>query len=227
MIETLGLEQHVRVPTRTGPDHILDLIITDQPSIIRDVRVIDSGLVSDHQLILASLDINSPGSSRRPVKFTYRLIKNIDPADFESRLRQSSLYQSPAGDAESFAEQIERVVTSTLDEVAPIRTRLRRPPKAVTKWLSDDAIEAKRHRRRLERRWNETRSDTDRIAYRRACRHANKLINSSRKEYFRSQLSSAVDSRDRWRIAKSLLHSVKTVHERSTDELKQLCKKIL
>ena len=87
------------------------------------------------------------------------------------------------------------------------------------------AVEAKRHRKRLERRWNETKSDTDRLAYRRACRHANKLINSSRQDYFRSQLSSATDSKQRWQIAKTLLHSFKTVHERSTDELKQLCKK--
>ena len=36
------------------------------------------------------------------------------------------------------------------------------------RWLSDDAIAAKRHRRRLERKWRETRSDTDRLQYRRA-----------------------------------------------------------
>ena len=59
VLETLGLEQHVRSPIRNDPDHLLDLIITDQPSNIRDVRVIDSGLVSDHRLILASVDITS------------------------------------------------------------------------------------------------------------------------------------------------------------------------
>ena len=218
MIETLGLEQLVKSPTRSNPDHILDLIITYQPSIIRDVRVINSGFVSDHQLILALININSSGSSTRPVSFTYRQIKNIDPADFESRLRRSSLYPSPADDAESFAQQIESVVTAMSDEVAPIRTRQRRPPKAVTRWLSKEAVEAKRHRRRLERRWNETKSDTDRLAYRRACRHANKLIYLSRQDY--SQLFSATDSKQRWQIAKTLLHSFKTVHE-----LKQLCKK--
>ena len=88
VLETLGMEQHVRSPIRNDPDHLLDLIITDQPTNIRDVRVIDSGLVSDHQLILASVDITSS-------------------ADFESRLRQSSLFSSPAKDADSFADQID------------------------------------------------------------------------------------------------------------------------
>ena len=32
VLETLGLEQHVHSPTRANPDHLLDLIISDQPS---------------------------------------------------------------------------------------------------------------------------------------------------------------------------------------------------
>ena len=54
-----------------------------------------------------------------------RLILNPDFVSLPCISRSPN--KSPAGDAESvyaFAEQIERVVTSTLDEVAPIRTRL-------------------------------------------------------------------------------------------------------
>ena len=87
VLETLEVEQHVRSPIRNDPDHLLDLIITDQPSNIRDVRVIDSGLGSDHQIILASVEITSL-------------------ADFEPRLRQSSLFSSPVKDPNSFTDQI-------------------------------------------------------------------------------------------------------------------------
>ena len=225
-LDTLGLEQHVRSPTRNGPDHLLDLIITDQNAkIIRDVRVVDSGFISDHQLILASLHTKSTRSSNPPMTFTYRPIKSVDPVDFESRLRRSTLFSSPANDAESFSNQIEEVVTATLDEIAPLQTRSRRPPKEVTRWLSDEAVEAKRQRRRLERRWKETRDEADRYAYRRACRRANKLINASRRDYFKNQLTSATDCKQRWRIAKEVLHSTKTVPSRSVDDLKQLCSK--
>ena len=118
------------------------------------------------------------------------------------------------------------MVTTALDEVAPLQTRSRRPPKAVTRWLSDEAVEAKRHRRKLEeRQWRASKSEADRYAYRRACRRANKLINASRRDYFRSQLTSATDCKERWKITKEVLHSTRTVHERSTDELKQLCLK--
>ena len=70
-----------------------------------------------------------------------------------------------------------------------------------------------------------SKSEADRYAYRRACRRANKLINASRRDYFRSWLSSATDCKERWKIAKEVFHSTRTVHERSTDELKQLCMK--
>ena len=126
---------------------------------------------------------------------------------------------------QSYASQFEEVVVETLDAMAPLRTRVRRPSKKITRWLSDEAVEAKRERRRLEKRWSSSKSDSDRIAYRRACRRANKLINESRKDYFRSQLASSEDCRERWQITKRLLHSARTAQNRAVDELQQLCDK--
>ena len=96
VLEPLGLEQHVRSPIRNDPDHLLDLIITDRHSNIRNVRVVDSGLVSDKKIILASVDITSS-------------------ADFESWLRQSSLFSSPTKDADSFADQTNPYINTTME----------------------------------------------------------------------------------------------------------------
>ena len=104
-----------------------------------------------------------------------------------------------------------------------MRQCTRRPPKAITKFLSTEAIEAKRLRRRLERRWLETHLESDRLAYRHACRSTNKLINCSRRNHFRDQLLAATTAKDRWSVSKELLHSTKTVHHRTTDELIKLC----
>ena len=115
------------------------------------------------------------------------------------------------------------VTLSILDDVAPVRRIVRRPPKAITKFLSDDAIAAKRLRRRLERRSRLTERAADRVAYRLACRRANVLINSSRQDYFRQQLSTSNNIKDRWNIVKQLLHSTDTVHCRTVEELDRLC----
>jgi len=55
----------------------------------------------------------------------------------------------------------------------------RRPSK-----LSQDTINAKRERRRLERQWRRTQLDSNRIVYREACRHANKFINGCRHNFY-------------------------------------------
>ena len=54
----------------------------------------------------------------------------------------------------------------------------------ITKWLSAEAVSAKRERRRMERRWQWTRKEEDRLEYRRVCRTTNKLINKSRQDYY-------------------------------------------
>ena len=49
-----GLQQHVNAPTRCNPEH-LDVIATDPKLTVRDVRVHDAGLISDHRLVLVTL----------------------------------------------------------------------------------------------------------------------------------------------------------------------------
>jgi len=58
-----------------------------------------------------------------------------------------------------------RVVTDELDKVAPVGRSSRHPLKTISRWLSVDAVAAKRKRRRLERRWQRTRNENDRLKY--------------------------------------------------------------
>jgi len=209
VFDVLGLKQHVTSPTRSNPEHLLDVLATDPSLAVREVRVDEAGQISDHRLVVATITVDSL-QYNAPVVFTFRRIKNIDTKSFEQKLRESSLFKSPASTADKFAEQMKNIIVATLDDVAPVRRLVRRPPKAITKFLSEDAIEAKRTRRRLERRWLKSHEESDRVAYRRACRRANKLINVSRQNYFREQLSSGATVKDRWRISKQLLHSTET-----------------
>jgi len=70
-----------------------------------------------------------------------------------------------------------------------------------------------------------TNTFVDRLKYRRACRSANKLINMSRRDYFKKRLQDC-DTQShskRWRIVNELLHSRSTDKTRTDDENKQLC----
>src|SRR6218665_1842396 len=139
-------------------------------------------------------------------------------------LIDSELFTAPANNANDFAEQIKTAVSMTLDKLAPIQTCNRRPSKNITRWLSPEASQAKKERRRLERKWKRSGLEEDRQCCRRHCRFTNKLINESRSSYFHSQLESAKNPRDRWRISQHLLHSKDTVNfQRSDHENQLLC----
>ena len=73
-------------------------------------------------------------------------------------------------------------------------------------WLSDEAITAKRARRKHEKQYKRTRSDDDRVEYRRACRRANKLIIESRQKQYEERLEQATDQKSVWNISNEILH---------------------
>ena len=69
-------------------------------------------------------------------------------------------------------------------------------------------MKAKRARRRLQRKWKSTGVEAIRVAYRAACRVANKLITESRHVFYSWRVTeSARDPRALWRCVKGLLHT--------------------
>jgi exonuclease III len=204
VLVSCGLEQHVHQPTREG--NLLDIVASSDSGLVRDVRVIDCSEVSDHCLITARLQSRRPPPPP-PLQVTCRDLRRINLVDFEAALRRSALFTDPANTADSFAAQMQTVITEQLNKFAPLKTVCKRVQKASAKWLSAEAVAAKRERRRLERIWTRSRTESDRKAYRAACRRANALINSSRGDYIRKELDSCEDSRQRWTTVKKLLHS--------------------
>jgi len=79
-------------------------------------------------------------------------------------------------------------VTRVLEIHAPLRTGHRRcSSQHDTYVLSDEAVEAKRHRRRLEHRYSRTGLPSDKRAYKAACNAARTRIMTSRADRIRSQ----------------------------------------
>jgi len=143
-----------------------------------------------------------------PTRYTYRDIKKIDIAKFENRLRSSDLFTDPAGTPDSYLAQFETTVTTVLNQVAPLKVGYRSGGRRGARWLDPEATTAKQHRRQLERHWKKTGSEPNRVAYRDACRHTNKLINASRN---RHRCQRIIDVRNNarqvWSNVKDLLHT--------------------
>jgi Reverse transcriptase (RNA-dependent DNA polymerase) len=94
-----------------------------------------------------------------------------------------------------------------------------------SKWLSKEAVAAKRNRRHLERRWLSSGKENDRQIYRRACRSANRIIQDSRSNFTREKLSETRDDpRKRWNVVKDLLHSAPGDNSQTSEENLELCR---
>ena len=103
---------------------------------------------------------------------------------------------------------METEITSVLDELAPLKTGRRSGPRRARNWLSPEAIEAKKQRRRLELRWKASNAEPDRLSYRAACSSTNKLINKARAASNVECINEASKNPKRlWSTIKSLLHS--------------------
>ena len=103
--------------------------------------------------------------------------------------------------------QLKSTVSSILDQMAPIRQGHRPGGKKGARWLSVDAISAKRNRRQLERLWKKSGSEIDRVKYRTACQQANLLINKSRNQHHCDRITSTGKNiRQVWTAVKDLLH---------------------
>ena len=121
-------------------------------------------------------------------------------AQFEAQLRASALFHPPAGTADKFAEQPASVVCEELNHIAPLKLCKRRQSKPITCPLRRCKLNVFVVVR--------SGSDVDRTAHRNAGRHANELINSSRRYYHRLRLQDCSDARQRWRMVKELVHVV-------------------
>ena len=119
--------------------------------VLFDVSIDDAGGASDHRLIKAKFSFS--WQRWTPITYSYRPLGIMDFESFEQNIRASSLFTNPAATADSFTNQMREVITAELDKQAPLKTVTRKAGgKPINRFLSRDAVDAKRVRRRLERR---------------------------------------------------------------------------
>ena len=190
--------------------NLLDVVITTAskvPPLVSNVSVHTSHGLSDHSIVTFECSVRRQKVVEPSRSSSFRNIKNMNPADFESRLWESDIITSPPKTPDEYVDRLESTVVEILDELAPLRYVKKSQGKNSSRWLSSEAVTAKRLRRKLERRWKSTGAEIDRVKYRAACRNANALINGSRNQHRYQHIAELKgDSRRTWSAVKRLLH---------------------
>ena len=129
----------------------------------------------------------------------------------------------------SFVERVNQGAVTTyntilqdfIDKHAPEYDRTFKPLHH-TPWYNSTVRDAKRLRRRLERRWRKTQSEPDREAYRFQCQVVRDELVKAKSEHYHNKLSEADNHKDVYSIANSLLFGPKVQKLPTHDSVQDL-----
>ena len=90
----------------------------------------------------------------------YRMLRSVNADNFLRHIVNSSLCQLPNKFFSELCDQYENILSSILDNYAPLRNKIvkRRP---VASWFTQDIVVEKAKRCRLELRWRLTKNSAD------------------------------------------------------------------
>ena len=201
-IDEAGLQQHVRGPThRCG--HSLDLVIsrTSDTSFVKSCLV-NNNAYSDHYIISCMLDVSRP--RLLDITSVSRNFRSIDNDEFRKKIAEAFVdfpFTNSADDQISFYN----TTTSTvLDALCPAKKR-KHKFRSHPVWYTDGVYQARRTRRRLERKWTKSRTECDKIRYLDQVHVVDRLVRKEKSAFFTDQLSDA-DTKTVFRVLNTLLN---------------------
>ena len=216
ILDMFDLSQSVTQPTHNH-GNILDCVIFRQSdNVLMDVSV-NQDLSSDHYCVVASFDINVP-SSKAVFKYL-RSIKSIDKDEFRNDLIANV---SPSQCAS--VDKLENVLLSLLDKHAPLVRRKITDGKC-DPWYSDikdQVIEAKKQRRRAEKKWVKTGLTVFHQMYTSAKKLVTDIISKAKTSYFTAKIENSSNSKELYNVCGIMSGKEKSSPLPTTHSLEQL-----
>ncbi len=197
LLESCGLLQHIAEPTHID-GHTIDLLIMRE-----NERTKVDHLISDHFTVLFQMDIPKPPSVFRNVIF--RKIKSIDIDQLKSDLAPSNLCVSPSQDLDQLVKDYRQTLGSLLDIHAPLQSNVMAIRPTVP-WYNQEIKDAKRIRRGLERKMNQTDSKDDIAAFKAKRNSVCCMLYSAQKDHYTNVIEkSGGNQKALFKVTNSLL----------------------
>ena len=158
LVSSLDFTQHVRNATHIH-GNTLDLIFSRNIDV--DVSSTLQVPVSDHFCVFFKISLPTPNKDLQPDTITYRRLDTTAKSILVERLHD--LLHSWTANCDSLnqlTDNLNRTLLTTLDTVAPLKTRKRTRIKSAP-WFSDDTRSLKQTCRKHERKWRVTKQKSD------------------------------------------------------------------
>jgi hypothetical protein len=228
-LDACGMRQLVSEPTHVA-GHTLDVvIIRDNDNIVSNIEIQDPGLSDsfgktsrDHLAVIFEAKASKPPPIRKSV--SYRKLSSINVDSFKQDIRNTAFFntQPISSNIDDFVGEYSKQLTMLVDKHAPLRTKtiVLRPS---CPWYTEQLHDLKHQKRKLERRWRESKLKVDHEMYRNKCADVNKALKQARVEYYTSKIEACGrDHKSLSKITKNLLGDTNEVILPSYSSPKQL-----
>ena len=153
------------------------------------------------------LGLSRPGLSLKTT--TYRKIKFINQDSFHSDIQAYSPCDDKqfdtADDSDAYAREYTSTLSALLDWHAPLKTR-RTVTRPDVPWYNEAIDNAKRERKKAERKWRKTKAADDLIDFKSERNHVTYLMNKARRDFYSEfMVENGADQRKLFNAAKKLL----------------------
>ena len=204
LLESFGLQQHVTHPTHIH-GHTLDLIITRQSDqLIKSTPRVDR-FISDHASILCSLRSSAPSFTTKIV--SYRKLKAINIELLNDDLSNTDLCQNPPSVLDDLVDCYNDTLRTTLNKHAPLISKTIKE-RARVPWFNKEIREAKRQRRKAERKWRTSKLESDLRIFKIKRNAATRLMTKARIEYYTDLIEeNSINQKKLFRESKRLFHN--------------------
>ena len=134
LLDSFNLIQHINMPTHRN-SNTLDLIIARLDKQIFCNLSVNDPLISDHFVLHCNLNLAKPTTAVKTV--TCRKIRSVDIEKLRNDIINSSLCLSPQPALSELCDQYDEVLSSILDDHAPLLTKtfIQRP---AAPWYNED-----------------------------------------------------------------------------------------
>ena len=188
--------------------HILDHVICHpDDNLLIDCKVSPNRYSSDHHMIECKINKVKPCPERKTIKM--RNFKDHDLEAFKADLSCELCDLVLLSDPDKQSEQYNIRVRSILDKHCPENVRLQ---KVIwdPEWFDNKVRDARRERRRRERKWLKTLTETDHESSIEQNNIVSNMILRSKTEYYKNTLAD-VDSKTMYRTVNTLLNKTTAV----------------
>ena len=202
LLDSFDLKQHVLCFTFSS-GHTLDLMISrSDDSLLSEIHTSDI-IISDHRPVLCHLNLVKPLNKAKVISF--RCLKSICLESFRCEI-SSAFANVDKSDLPKLVSHYYDVLSSAIDSHAPLKRKAITVRTKKAPWYTHEIDSQKKLRRRYERRWRATGLASDKLLFSRQCAIVNKMLFSSKQQYFSSVITdNGNDQRTLFKIVSGLL----------------------